>query len=114
MTANFIAKVVESMYNKINISELGRCLSNEIQGIKKENNYGLTPEFQNVKYKVRMGKTSYPPYNRWVKANALLEQYLQDNPDTFVETELVYKWAKDTCDRRSQAKTINRAWGTNF
>lgn len=111
MTANLIARVVESMYQKINIDEL----MSETQGVKmRDDSYNITAEFQRCQLKMSIGKTSQHPYNRWLASCSLLEEYLRQNPDTFVETELVYKWAKDTCDRRNHCKNLNRAWGTNF
>lgn len=114
MTSNYIAKVVESMYQKINIDEL----MSDIQGIKmRDENYNLTPEFQRCQFELSRGLSKNNDFNRWIKACYTLEYYLQKNFETFEQTELVYKWAKDTCDRQIRYKNHKRAYlyfGTNF
>ena len=52
-------------------------------------------------------KTRY----KWLISIGLLEVYLLHNYATFKRTELVYKWAKDVCDRRNDELNQYRMWG---
>jgi hypothetical protein len=99
MTANLIAKVVDSLYNKINIDEM----SNEFKGIKKYEDCGRkTDEWVNKRIENK-------DYYRWLLACSKLEEYLLINYANFEETELVYRWGKRICEARNNNKTIYRS-----
>jgi hypothetical protein len=104
MTSHFIARVVESLYNKIDIDEINK----EFEGIEKYNESGrVNDKWVNKSIE---NKT----YIRWVKSITLLEQHLRMNYHSFEETELVYKWAKDICERRRKNLNQYRAYGNPF
>lgn len=48
---------------------------------------------------------------QWQMACGLLDRYLSFHYCEFKETELVYRWAKDTCDERNQELNKYRAYG---
>lgn len=52
-------------------------------------------------------KTRY----KFLMSIGLLETYLLHNYATFKRTELVYKWAKNLCDRRNNELNEYRTWG---
>ena len=106
MTANYIARVVQSMYDKINLDDILEEFK-AIEGMKKYDNYGMTPEYQSFRIKNKA-------YNRWLKSCSVLEYYLRSNYETFVETELVYMWAKETCDKRTKFLNNERAYFLNY
>lgn len=90
MTANFIAQLVENLYNKIDINELRK----EFDGIEKYSSNGsITDEWVNKRIENK-------DYIKWVKSCSLLEIYLKYKFPDFEETELVRKWAKTICDER--------------
>jgi hypothetical protein len=96
MTAHYIARVVQSLYEKINIDEMLA----EFEGVNKYEKSGyLTDEWRNKQIKNKA-------YIRWAMACGLLERYCQMNMGKFKETELVYRWAKDCCIK--QNNLINR------
>ena len=96
MTANLIAKVVQSQYEKLNVDEL----LSEFSGIEKYDECGrLSDNWVNRKIENEQ-------YYRWLDACYLLQNYLERNFETFVETELVYYWAKGICEQRN--KYLNR------
>jgi hypothetical protein len=103
MTANYIARVVESLYDKINIDEM----LSEFEGIEKYTYDRLSDEWVNKQIK-------HKEYYRWLKACGLLETYCTMNMGKFKETELVYKWAKDCCIRQNNLLNEFRAysWGS--
>jgi hypothetical protein len=99
MTANLIAKVVDNLYNKINIDEM----LEEFNGIKKYEDCGRkTDEWVNKRIENKI-------YNRWLLACGKLEEYLYMNYATFEETELVYRWGKRVCEQRTNDKRIYRS-----
>lgn len=91
MTAHFIARVVENLYNKMDLDEMGK----EFEGIEKYEFGRLRDEWVNKKIENR-------GYYRWVLACGKLEEYLRMNYATFEETELVYKWGKKVCEQRNR------------
>jgi hypothetical protein len=91
MTANLIAKVVQSQYEKLNVDEL----LSEFKGIEKYKYGRLSDEWVNK-------HIDNEQYHRWIDACYLLETYLKRHFQTFVETELVYTWAKDICEQRNK------------
>lgn len=93
MTANYVAIIVQSMYDKINIDDILKEFK-AIEGMKKYDDYGMTPEYQSFRIKNKA-------YNRWLESCYVLEAYLKFNFETFKETDLVYLWAKAICDRRN-------------
>jgi hypothetical protein len=106
MTANYIARIVQSMYDKINLDDILEEFK-AIEGMKKYDRYGMTPEYQSFRIKNKA-------YNRWLKSCSVLECYLRSNYETFVETELVYMWAKETCDKRTIFLNNERAYFLNY
>jgi hypothetical protein len=101
MTANYIAKVVESLYNKIDIDKM----SEGFDKIKQHNHNGTTTdEWTNRRIAGRS-------YFRWCKSIGVLESYCKINFETFEETELVYKWAKHICKYRNDLYNEWRAFG---
>ena len=101
MTANFIAQVVENLYNKVDIDKM----SEGFDQIRKYDDSGrMTDDWVNT-------RISEKSYLRWVRAINTLETYCQMNFETFEETELVYKWAKRVCAYRNSAYNQWRAYG---
>jgi hypothetical protein len=101
MTANYIAQVVENLYNKLDLDKMSAGWDK----IKKYNDWGgMTDEWINTRI---TDKT----YIRWCMAIGVLEDYCRKNYDTFEETELVYKWAKNVCDGRTEIYNKWRAYG---
>lgn len=101
MTANFIAQVVENYYQKLDIDEM----TAPWKDIPQHNEYGtVTHEWINRELK-------NPTYLRWCMAIGVLESYCLANFESFVETELVYKWAKRVCERRNAALNQWKIWG---
>jgi hypothetical protein len=104
MTAHFIARVVDSLYQKMDVD----AMINEFKGVKKYNDSGhITDEWYNQRIEEKS-------YYRWCKAIALLERYCRMNWETFEETELVYTWASNVCDARNEDKNIYRAYENPF
>jgi hypothetical protein len=102
MTANYIARVVESLYEKVDLDEI----TTKWKDIKRID-YGRVPdEWVNRKIESKS-------YYRWLKACGILETYCTMNMGKFKETELVYKWAKDGCIRQNNLLNEFRAysWG---
>lgn len=100
MTANYIAKVVESLYNKVDIDKI-------LEGFNKLKKYHcgrVSDEWANR-------QITEKSFIRWYKAIGILETYCRDNFATFEETELVYKWAKEVCDRRNYLYNQWRVYG---
>ena len=93
MTAHFIAQVVESYYDKLDLDKMAEPL----KGIKKYRDCGrVNDDWVNA-------RIVDPTYLRWCRAISTLESYMQVHYTTFQETELVYKWAKDICESRNRA-----------
>jgi hypothetical protein len=98
MTANYIARVVESLYNKLDINKMSAGWDK----IKKYDDCGrVSDEWMNRSI---TDKT----YIRWCMAINRLEEYCIKNYDTFEETELVYKWAKNVCEQRNESQVKKR------
>ena len=92
MTSNYIAKVVESLYNKVDIDKM----SEGFDKLKKYEDCGrVSDEWVNR-------RITEKSYFRWCQSINVLEQHLIDNYTTFEETELVYKWGKKICERRNK------------
>jgi hypothetical protein len=101
MTANHIAKVVESLYNKVDIDKM----SAGFDKLKQYNDCGrTTDEWINR----RIVEKSYV---RWIQSMVVLEDYCRTNFTTFEQTELVYKWAKKICEHRNYKYNEWRANG---
>lgn len=91
MTAHYIAKVVESLYNKVDIDKM----SAGFEKLKQYDSAGRqTDEWVNR-------QITEKSYIRWCQAIGVLESYCRMNFATFKETELVYKWAKHICIQRN-------------
>jgi len=101
MTANHIAKVVESLYNKVDINKMS-------EGFDKLKQYD-SPGRQSDEWVNR--RITEKSYIRWCQAVGFLENYCRDNFTTFKETELVYKWAKRVCEDRNKMYNEWRAFG---
>lgn len=101
MTAHYIARVVESLYNKVDIDKM----SADFKDIKQYNEYG------NVTHEWVNRCITEKSYIRWCQAVGFLETYCRMNFTTFKETELVYKWAKRVCDDRNKMYNEWRAFG---
>jgi len=100
MTANYIAKVVQSQFDKINIDEI----NSEFAGIEKYKYGRISDEWINKRIENKQ-------YYRWLKSCNLLEDYIKQNFEKFEQTELVYYWAKDLCDRKNKILNEWRAYG---
>jgi len=100
MTANYIAKVVESLYNKIDIDKM----SEGFDKIKQYDNGLYTDDWVNR-------KITDKSYFRWCKSIGVLESYCKMNFETFEQTDLVYKWAKNVCEYRNDLHNEWRAFG---
>jgi hypothetical protein len=104
MTAHYFARVVESLYNKVDIDKM----SAGFDQIKKYDSSGrMSDDWTNR-------RITEKSYIRWCMAIGAFEQYLRENYATFVETELVYKWGKRICDERNYELTMYRAYGNPF
>jgi hypothetical protein len=90
MTANYFAKVVESLYHKVDIEKM----SAGFDTIKKYDFDRISDDWVNR-------QITEKSYFRWCEAVGLFESYLLKNYESFEETELVYKWGKNICDRRN-------------
>ena len=90
MTANLIAKVVESQYQKISID----ALLSEFNGIEKYKYGRLSDEWVNK-------SIGNEQYHRWADSCYVLEEYIRCHFADFEQTELVYRWAKDLCVRKN-------------
>ena len=101
MTAHYIAKVVESLYNKVNIDKMSA-------GFDKLKQYDSPGRMSDEWINRRITEKSYI---RWCQAVGVLENYCRDNFTTFKETELVYKWAKNVCNQRNDMYNQWRAFG---
>jgi len=101
MTANYIANVVESLYNKVDINKMS-------EGFDKLKQYD-SPGRQSDEWVNR--RITEKTYTRWCQAVGFLENYCRDNFATFKETELVYKWAKRVCEQRNYEYNQWRAFG---
>jgi len=99
MTANLIAKVVESQYQKISIDEI----LSEFHNIKKYEYGRLSDEWVNK-------HIDNEQYHRWIHSCYLLEEYIRFHFADFEQTELVYYWAKDLCERKN--KLLNKWRGS--
>ena len=101
MTANYIAKVVDSLYNKVDINKM----SAGFDKLKQYNDCGRTSdEWINR-------SITEKSYIRWCQSITTLEDYCRKNLTTFKETELVYKWAKNVCEQRNNLYNQWRAFG---
>jgi hypothetical protein len=101
MTANYIANVVESLYNKVDINKMSA-------GFDKLKQYD-SPGRQSDEWVNR--RITEKTYIRWCQAVGFLENYCRMNFTTFKETELVYKWAKRVCEDRNKMYNEWRAFG---
>ena len=101
MTANYIAKVVENLYNKVDIDKMSAGFND----IKQFNDCGRTSDEWINRH------ITEKSYIRWCMAIGVLETYCQHNFATFKETELVYKWAKNVCNQRNDMYNQWRAFG---
>ena len=101
MTANYIANVVESLYNKVDIDKMS-------YGFDKLKQYD-SPGYQSDEWVNR--RITEKSYIRWCQAVAVLEDYCRKNFSNFEETELVYKWAKRICEDRNKMYNEWRAYG---
>lgn len=101
MTANHIAKVVDSLYNKVDIDKM----SAGFDTIKQYNDCGRTSDDWINR------RITEKSYLRWCQAKGFLENYCRDNFTTFKETELVYKWAKNVCNQRNKMYNQWREFG---
>jgi len=97
MTANYIAKVVESLYDKVDIDKMS-------EGFDKLKQYD-SPSRQSDEWINRC--ITEKSYFRWCQAIGFLENYCQENFATFKETELVYKWANKVCKQRNNEYRAN-------
>ncbi len=105
MTAHYIARVVESLYNKINLDDIFF----QWKDIKRVEGCGrFTDEWVNRPIESKA-------FDRWIKACGILETYCRKNMGKFKETELVYKWAKDYCIYQNKLLNEYRAysWGAS-
>jgi hypothetical protein len=101
MTANYVAKVVESFYNKIDIDKM----SEGFDKIKKYDSCGrVSDEWTNRQITDKR-------YIRWCFSISVLEEYMRKNYTTFTETELVYKWGKRICEQRNKEYNQWRVFG---
>lgn len=103
MTANFIAKVVESQYEKLSIDEL----ISELKGIERYK-YGRTSDEWTNK------QIENSQYHRWQRACCLLDEYIKYHFADFEQTELVYYWAKDLCEQKNRLLNKYKANWTNL
>lgn len=101
MTPNYIARVVESLYDKVDIDKM----SATFKDIKQFNDCGRTSDDWINR------RITEKSYIRWCQAIGVLETYCQHNFATFKETELVYKWAKRVCEQRNYEYNQWRAFG---
>jgi len=101
MTAHYIARVVESLYDKVDIDKM----SARFNDIKQYNDCGRTSDDWVNR------RITEKSYIRWCQAVGFLENYCRDNFTTFKETELVYKWAKNVCNQRNSLYNQWRAFG---
>ena len=92
MTVNFIARVVESKQNLLNIN------SSEEDFVKSIERYNMAIGV--------LEDYIYPPINKY---RAERTRFFD-----FEETELVYKFAKDICDQRIRFRNWYRAWKFHF
>ena len=95
MTANLIAKVVQSQFDKVDFD----AILDNWKDIKKIDCGRLSDEWVNTNI------DDYQ-YYRWIKACNLLNEYISRNYESFEQTELVYYWAKDLC--QSKNEDLNR------
>jgi len=100
MTANLIAKVVDSQYQKISIDEMNA----EFNGIEKYKYGRLSDEWVNK-------RIDNEQYHRWIHSCYLLEEYIRCHFADFEETELVYRWAKYLCEKKNMLKN---KWRCNY
>ena len=101
MTANYIARVVQNLYNKIDIDKM--CAGFD-QLKKYEDSGRISDEWTNR-------RITEKSYIRWCQAISFLENYCRMNYTTFEETELVYKWAKSVCEQRTRDLNQWRQFG---
>lgn len=97
MTAHYIAKIVQREYDKLDID----AMLAEFKGIEKYKYGRLSDEWVNKDIENKQ-------YHRWIHACYLLKSYLEKHFETFVETELVYKWAKPICESKNKFLNKNR------
>ena len=100
MTANLIAKVVESQYQKISID----ALLSEFNGIERYKYGRLSDEWVNKPIENEQ-------YHRWADSCYVLEEYIRCHFADFEQTELVYRWAKDLCERKNML--VNK-WRSSY
>jgi hypothetical protein len=91
MTAHFLAEIVQSQYHKLNIDEM----LSEFKGIEKYQYGRISDEWINKRIENKQ-------YYKWQHAGYLLEMHIRENWDTFEQTELVYTWAKDLCEKKNR------------
>lgn len=91
MTANLIAKVVQSQYDKVSIDEL----LSELKDIDKHKHGRVSDEWMNKQIENNQ-------YHRWMHSCYLLEEYIKYHFTDFEQTDLVYYWAKYLCERKNE------------
>ena len=101
MTAHFIARVVQSLYDKIDID----AMLKEFDGIEKYQHERVSDEWTNR-------QITNKAYIRWVMACGTLEAFCRKNIGKFKETELVYRWAKQQCDQQNILLNRQRLFGS--
>lgn len=102
MTANYIARVVQSLYEKIDIEEI----TSQWKDIQIVDGAGrFTDEWINRKIENKA-------FTRWLMACSKLDEFCRKNILTFKQTELVYRWAKNYCEM--QIRILNEYRGRNF
>jgi hypothetical protein len=103
MTAHYIAQIVQCEFDKVDLDEMSSGFDNIVKY-----QYGrVSDDWVNRRIESKQ-------YYRWLRACSLLETYLRLNYTTFVETELVYYWAKDICNRRNNDLNNYRMNGNPF
>ena len=89
------------MYNKVDIDKM----SEGFDQIQKYNDCGrMSDEWTNR-------RITEKSYFRWCQSINVLEKYCRMNYETFEETELVYKWAKNVCEQRNYEYNQWRTFG---
>jgi len=91
MTANYIAKIVQREYEKLDIDDMLA----EFKGIEKYKYGRVSDKWVNK-------KIQHEQYHRWAHACYILEEYIRNNFHDFEQTDLVYAWAKDLCEKKNR------------
>lgn len=99
MTANYIARVVQSLFEKIDLDEI----TSQWKDIEIIDGAGrFTDEWINRKIESK-------EFTRWLMACSKLEDFCRKNILTFEQTELVYRWAKNYCEMQNRILNEYRA-----